>query len=116
MAQHPFLPAYSPFLNVAEPCNCDHKLGIRKLFRYFNDLPQKLQTIKCGKKRKERVKFLQVIAHMAWNDLPNTYPKLHWEHIQKKIFSSLYKQKRNLQLVNLLPLSRKNGYIENSLV
>ena len=35
MAQHHFLPAYSPFLNVAEPCNHEHKLGIIKLFRYF---------------------------------------------------------------------------------
>jgi len=86
LAQHFFLPAYSPFLNVAEPVNRDHKLGIRKLFRYFHKMPQKLQSVQWGRKGKECVRFLQVIAHMAWNDLPNFYPRLHWEHIKKHYF------------------------------
>ena len=96
LAQHYYLPAYSPFLNVAEPCNRDHKLGIRKLFRYFNKIPQKLENVQWGKKRKQKVKYLQVIAHMAWNDLPNIYPRWHWEHIKKKYFH-LCKDKKDIK-------------------
>ena len=81
-----FLPPYSPFLNVAEPVNRDHKAGIRKLFRFFKTLPQYLEQISWGRKGKESVQFALQCAHMAWNDLPDTYAQKHWENIKKIYF------------------------------
>ena len=43
--QFKYLPHYSPFITLAEPINRDHKLGIRKLFRYYSSLPNYLESI-----------------------------------------------------------------------
>ena len=43
--RHQWLPPYSPFLNLAEPINGDHKKGIRKLLRYYKSIPNYLEQL-----------------------------------------------------------------------
>ena len=66
-----FLPPYSPFLNLAEPINRDHKLGIRKLMRYYRVIPNHLENVHRGGKGKQRVYFTQLLAHICWNEIPD---------------------------------------------
>ena len=83
-----FLPKYSPFLNPTEFVNCDHKLGIRKLFHYYKDFPEYLEQIQWGSKVKSTVKHCFQCSYMSWNCIPDSYIGKHWEHIQKTYFNS----------------------------
>lgn len=85
---HFFLPPYSPFLNLAEPINRDHKLGIRKLLRHFHQIPGYLEKLNWGIKKASSSHILQIIAHMGWNAIPNNYPQEHWKHIILNYFPS----------------------------
>lgn len=84
--RHKFLPPYSPFLNVAEPINGDHKKGIRKLLKYYKAIPEYMEQVKRGSKGKQRVHITQLFAHIAWNEIPNSYVSAHLNHIQKVYF------------------------------
>ena len=83
---HIWMPHYSPFLNVAEFINRDHKLGIRKLFRYFKSFPRYLEDIKWGEKGRTTISHAKKCAFMAWNDLPESFIKKHWDHIKETYF------------------------------
>jgi len=76
------LPKYSPFLNLAEPCNRAHKQNIRKYQReHIEEIIPYLQSLKWGEKSYERCELLRKIGHISWKQIPDTSIHKYWHNI-----------------------------------
>jgi len=88
-----FLPKYSPFLNLAEPCNRAHKQEIRKYQReHIEEVLPYVENLHWGDKTYERLEFLRMIGHKCWKKIPDSIIHDCWHHILYSYFPKCLKK------------------------
>jgi len=88
-----YLPKYSPFLNLAEPCNRAHKQLIRKYQReHIQEIIPLLENLRWGEKTQTRIEMLRKIGHWAWNSLQDSTIHNCWHHILSCYFPDCLKK------------------------
>lgn len=91
--QYHYLPKYSPFLNLAEPCNRLHKQLIRKFQReHLAEMIPYVQNLQWGEKNYSRVELLRKIGHFAWNKIQTQTINNFWGHIVSTYFNLCLKK------------------------
>jgi len=79
--QYKFLPKYSPFLNLAEPCNRSHKQYIRQYQRqHVDEILPYLEQLQWGEKLSARIELLRKIGHYAWKQISDQTIHNLWHH------------------------------------
>jgi len=71
------LPRYSPFLNIAEYTNREHKAQIKKEIRKIAccGVIESLDSVPRGEKTAVRTEHLLKLAHVAWCNVGNENPR-----------------------------------------
>lgn len=80
------LPSNSPFLNIVEPVNREHKHLIRKKFRDEVDTILELHMTPWGQKMEKKLNWILDTAHKTWQQVQNKNISLYWEHIKQEYF------------------------------